>query len=45
MAYGKDQTVLKNTGSFRQRAGQYSANKDEQRSKSRGAAPYFVGQF
>lgn len=45
MAYGKDQSVLAGTGSFRQRAGQYSANKNEQRSKARGAAPYFVGQF
>lgn len=45
MAYGKDQNVLRNTGSFRQRAGQFNSNRDEQRSKARGAAPYFVGQF
>src|SRR5579862_7916956 len=46
MAFGKDPNVRQAAGgSFRQQAGQHNAHKEENRSSTRGAAPYFVGQF
>ena len=42
-AYGKDASILRNVGSFRQLSGQFSGGRANKSSK--GGAPYFIDQY